>query len=142
MWICPNCEEVHEDNFDTCCNCSYVKENDDKELQYSQLDLYNKANKLCAESKYDEAVKVYKRIIDNYPDSSEADYSKLHIEAIKNAVITNGYNISSNIPFMLTTAHSLDGYFVKNTIEIITAECCYGINIFKDMLTGITDTIG
>ena len=43
---------------------------------------------------------------------------------------------------ILTTAPALEGYRITETIEIITAECVFGINVFQDMLTALTDIFG
>jgi uncharacterized protein YbjQ (UPF0145 family) len=45
-------------------------------------------------------------------------------------------------PVILTTAPYLDGYRVTQTLDIITAECVFGINIFRDMLTALSDVFG
>jgi uncharacterized protein YbjQ (UPF0145 family) len=41
-----------------------------------------------------------------------------------------------------TTAPYLEGYRVTKTIEVITAECVYGMNIFRDMFASATDFFG
>lgn len=43
---------------------------------------------------------------------------------------------------ILTTEHSMDEYRVVERIEIITAECVFGMNIFKDFFAGIRDIFG
>lgn len=43
---------------------------------------------------------------------------------------------------ILTTAPSLDGYKVVETLDIVTAECAFGMNIFRDFFAGITDVVG
>ena len=42
----------------------------------------------------------------------------------------------------LTTSHFLEGYKVTKTIDIITAECVFGMNIFKDFFAAVTDFFG
>lgn len=42
----------------------------------------------------------------------------------------------------LTTAPSFDGFLTSETLEIIKAECVFGMNIFKDILAGVTDVVG
>jgi uncharacterized protein YbjQ (UPF0145 family) len=41
-----------------------------------------------------------------------------------------------------TTAPWLEGYRVTKTIEVITAECVFGMNIFRDMFASVTDFFG
>ena len=39
---------------------------------------------------------------------------------------------------LLITETSLSSYRVAERIEIITAECVFGMNVFRDMFAGIT----
>jgi len=41
-----------------------------------------------------------------------------------------------------TTAPSLDGYRVTQTLEVITAECVLGMNVFRDIFASLTDFFG
>lgn len=57
--------------------------------------------------------------------------------------------IPANVPrerhheyVILTTAPWLEGYRVVETVEIVTSECVYGMNIFRDFAAGITDALG
>ena len=43
---------------------------------------------------------------------------------------------------ILTTIPNLEGYKVTKTLEIVTAECVFGMNLFKDFLAGLTDIFG
>lgn len=43
---------------------------------------------------------------------------------------------------LLTTAPTLDGYRVTETLDVITAECVLGMNIFKDIMAGLSDVFG
>ncbi len=43
---------------------------------------------------------------------------------------------------ILTTSNYLEGYKVLVTIEIITAECVFGMNIFRDLFAGLRDVVG
>jgi uncharacterized protein YbjQ (UPF0145 family) len=43
---------------------------------------------------------------------------------------------------IITTAPSIEGYRVTDTIEIVSAECAYGINIFRDFFVGVSDIVG
>jgi len=42
----------------------------------------------------------------------------------------------------LTTAPNLEGFRIVKTIEIVTAECVYGLNIFRDFFAGLSDLFG
>lgn len=41
-----------------------------------------------------------------------------------------------------TTAHSLEGYVVTETLDVISSECVLGMNIFKDFFTAVSDVVG
>lgn len=43
---------------------------------------------------------------------------------------------------IVTTTPSLDGYRVTKVVDVISAECVFGMNIFKDFFTGLTDFFG
>lgn len=43
---------------------------------------------------------------------------------------------------IVTTEMSLDGYNILERIDIITSECVFGMNIFRDMFAGIRDIFG
>jgi uncharacterized protein YbjQ (UPF0145 family) len=43
---------------------------------------------------------------------------------------------------LLTTAHTVEGFKLRKTHDIVTSECVYGMNIFKDILASFTDVIG
>jgi len=64
---------------------------------------------------------------------------------------TEGSNLGSEEPFdysgfdadsILLTTESNPNLSIENRIEIISAECVFGMNLIKDMLAGITDIIG
>ena len=42
----------------------------------------------------------------------------------------------------LTTAQALDGYRVTKTLEVITAECVFGMNFLRDFFSSFTDFFG
>lgn len=43
---------------------------------------------------------------------------------------------------IVTTAPHIEGYKVSKTLDIVTAECVFGMNILSDFLTSITDVFG
>lgn len=43
---------------------------------------------------------------------------------------------------IVTTTHNIDGYKVVKTIDIVSAECVFGMNIFKDFFMGASDFFG
>lgn len=43
---------------------------------------------------------------------------------------------------ILTTANGLDGFRVSRTIDIVTAECVFGMNVLRDFFAAMTDFFG
>ncbi len=43
---------------------------------------------------------------------------------------------------ILTTAPTIEGYRVVETLEIVSAECAYGMNFFKDFFASVRDVVG
>ncbi|NIN00865.1 MAG: heavy metal-binding domain-containing protein [candidate division Zixibacteria bacterium] len=52
------------------------------------------------------------------------------------------YSDSFKEKLILTTAPSIEGYKVAETLEIVTAECVFGVNVFRDFFGGISDFFG
>lgn len=50
--------------------------------------------------------------------------------------------ISREIDSILLTTEAASNLKVIRRIEIITAECAYGMNVFKDLFAGIRDIVG
>ena len=43
---------------------------------------------------------------------------------------------------ILTTSYEVAGHTIESEIDVITAQCAYGMNIFKDFFAGIRDLVG
>lgn len=43
---------------------------------------------------------------------------------------------------MVTTTPSVAGYSVTKVIDVISAECVFGMNVFKDFFTAVSDIFG
>ena len=43
---------------------------------------------------------------------------------------------------ILTTSSNLEGYRVTEHIDIVSSECVFGMNVFKDMFAGFRDFFG
>jgi len=47
------------------------------------------------------------------------------------------------LPYVvLTTTPTLPGYRIERVLDIISAECAYGMNIFRDFFAGVRDIVG
>lgn len=99
---------------------------------------------------YVKAEELYCSIISEYPDSVEAGYAKSQLENISkdkvcvkvtNPFVGDADSLKIN-EIILTTTPSIAGYEVISTIDVITAECVFGMNIFKDMFASLSDIFG
>ena len=43
---------------------------------------------------------------------------------------------------MLTTSHTLQGIEVTKYLGVVSAECAYGMNMFKDMFANVRNLVG
>lgn len=43
---------------------------------------------------------------------------------------------------IVSTAQAIDGYKATKQLGVVTAECVFGLNLFKDFFTSITDVFG
>jgi uncharacterized protein YbjQ (UPF0145 family) len=115
-----------------------------KELFQNAYDLHYKKNQ------FDEALDLYKKLIDQFPQSEEAKYAQNQIDNInqmsqfeKEKHLNKTENNTDVFPnVILTTAPFLEGYSVIETLQIITSECVFGMNIFRDIFASITDLVG
>lgn len=47
---------------------------------------------------------------------------------------------ASNV--ILTTSYQVAGAEIEREVDILTAECAYGMNVFRDMFAGVRDFFG
>lgn len=43
---------------------------------------------------------------------------------------------------IVTTSSQLEGFRVIETLDVVTAECVFGMNIFRDLFAGVRDFFG
>lgn len=58
------------------------------------------------------------------------------------ALIDESYRIIRSPSEVILTTETASNLKVIKRLDVITAECAYGMNIFKDILTNLTDTFG
>lgn len=58
------------------------------------------------------------------------------------AAVKNKLVLQAARSIKLSTTPEIAGYVVDETLEIVTAECVFGIGVFKDFLTGMSDFFG
>lgn len=61
------------------------------------------------------------------------EYEDINAENQLNAVVAG---------MIISTAPSIEGYRITQTIDVITSECVFGLNFFKDFFTAVTDFFG
>ncbi len=133
--------------------------------------LYKFAYKLhYEEENIDEALKIYNRIIIEFPNTKETEYAKTQIKVIEtmNQDKRNRLN-NSNVSFeelvsayqkenqdnfqvegleeklrtlIITTTNHIDGYKIKRYIDIHSVEIVMGTGIFSESITEINDLMG
>lgn len=59
--------------------------------------------------------------------AAEIDKRK-HIEAVRSVIVT--------------TAPSVEGFRIVRSLDVVSSEYALGLNVFKDILTAVTDTFG
>ncbi len=64
------------------------------------------------------------------------------IEAEKREAKAKQAEIDRQINTVLLTTEVASEMQIKERIEIITAECAFGMNIFKDLFAGVRDVVG
>lgn len=70
---------------------------------------------------------------DNDARMSESTIQKREIETTRNNAIE---------AVLLTTETYPEGLKITKRIEIVTAECAFGMNVFKDLFAGVRDIVG
>lgn len=107
---------------------------------------YQLAESFRESSDLDSAKRLYEEIIDKDPDSKEAGFATFRINNLDIPKTEGGesshVDINEILSVVLTTAPTLEGFKVSKTVDIITAECAFGMNLFADFFTSMTDVFG
>jgi hypothetical protein len=168
MWKCQQCGEEVEDTFNICWNCSTGKDGTPfvEELYKRAHDLHHMSHNL------DRAMELYKQIIEQFPESPEAQHARTQIESIEEAIASqeareepprhrfdNGKNANEpqvdeqssisqhqNVPKSLMTRYA-DAYLVAQTQTAIggvikTIGIILGVIIFLTGLVMLTQIDG
>lgn len=101
---------------------------------------------------FDGAEEGYKQVISRFPESQEACYARTQLDVLERDREKLARKLAGELqypyvpeyqgPVILTTAPSLEGYRIVKTLEVITAECAFGMNIFRDVFAAVTDIFG
>lgn len=103
---------------------------------------YNKKIELANE--------LYNTVINEYPKSNEAKYAldqlvnleKEKFKPIKYIVEDENIKKKKIDSIILTTTNSIEGYKVIKNLDIVAAECAFGMNIIEDLFTSFSDVFG
>jgi uncharacterized protein YbjQ (UPF0145 family) len=64
------------------------------------------------------------------------------IDEFINENIKDGLSNEDIVHILLTTSSQIDGLTITKYIDIITSECAFGMNVFKDFFAGVSDFFG
>ena len=76
----------------------------------------------------------------NYSEKAEARYSEVearYAEKVEAELLRD-----AGIDAILLTTETAPNLNITERIEIVTAECAFGMNIFKDLFAGVRDIVG
>lgn len=120
---CPSCEVYNSAEDSECWKCKRKITEEEKSEAINADD----ANRSERESDLKEE---RSRVIDIARETE--DWSNVSDEVI--------WSEENNIP--LTTSYMLASSEIESEIKIITAEVAYGMHIFKDLFSSVTDLVG
>ena len=60
----------------------------------------------------------------------------------KDPILVEQYEQDKKINSIMLTTETAPNLNIKQRIEVITAECAFGMNIFRDLFSGVRDFVG
>ncbi len=112
----------------TCPKCGYVRRPEDTAPSYE----CPKCGVIYA--KFDAAIDLKNRIL---RAQATGNWVGIPRESIPREFWVHA---AATIP--ISTTPTIPGYEITAAMDVISAECAYGMNIFKDFFAGITDAVG
>jgi uncharacterized protein YbjQ (UPF0145 family) len=123
-----------------------------KEKKLTATEFYKEAYDLHYTTKnLKKAKDLYELLLSAFPVSKEAEYARSQLRNIDSAVSKFGDSILDSVPkkeiskvtkVILTTSNNIPNIKNYEIIEIISAECVFGLNLFKDFFIGVRDVFG
>ena len=88
-----------------------------------------------------ELINLKQEVLDDYePDiSSLENYSQ---QEFRDEVHATEESLKEIEKVILTTAFKVSNHEIDYEIDVITSECVYGVNLFRDMFSSIRDLVG
>ena len=114
------------------------------------IDIYKRAYSAhFYDHQFLEAIRSYRELIAKFPASPEAQTAEEQIAACKRELAAQGVTLADDdtprdlaSEVILTSAQFIEGYVVNQTVDIVGAECVFGMNVFRDLFAGIRDVVG
>jgi uncharacterized protein YbjQ (UPF0145 family) len=95
------------------------------------------------------AIELLELPIQQHPETDAAEQARSHLFNLKHpeqAREADEFDLMEADPrlrrIVLTTTDSIPGYETTQVLEIITAECVLGLNLFADFLASVRDVVG
>jgi uncharacterized protein YbjQ (UPF0145 family) len=106
--------------------------------------MFEEAMNLIKSNNTDEAIKVFNKILNIFPTSDEAkrtceELNKLGIDSKYENTIELNKKLNNII---VTTSSFIPNYKIEDILDIVSAEVVLGMNIFKDLISSISDVVG
>ena len=127
---CPHCygEIYVEKKVNTCKHCGKTSVYRDDKLQIDET-LILEADRDLREKVLEADRELREKVEEAKKSGDWSDISHSDIDSAAAGII-------------LTTSYSVARREIESEIEILTAECVFGMNIFKDFLAGVRDIFG
>ncbi len=112
----------------TCPKCNYTRQPTDTAPAYE-----------CPScgivyAKFDAAAELKARI---FRARSSGDWSGIARDAIPPE-----YHAQAAAQLIASTTHQIPGREILGIVDVVSAQCAFGMNIVKDVLAGVTDAVG
>lgn len=94
------------------------------------------------------AIELLEAVIEQHPGSDAAEQARAYLFNLKNPAATESLEDGGPIPdprvahIILTTTSTIPGYEMSAVVEIVTAECVLGMNLFADFFASVRDVVG
>lgn len=139
MWTCKNCGEIHDNNFESCWNCGSEKADCDSEQENLEKALMDRAAELENHKNDEDAIEIYRQVMELFPGTESANHASQKISMILSQKSKTECFIP---PVIVVTSERIPNCTNLKVIDIVSGECCLGISIMDDFLTGIRDIVG
>jgi uncharacterized protein YbjQ (UPF0145 family) len=128
--VCPDCGRVNPSDSEECWKCKRPITDEERQSAIAQARAKQDAKDLEQDAQdkaqHDEELKLVKLA------KESGDWSEVPADLISRE--------ARNI--ILTTSFEVAGRQIDREIEILTSECVYGMNVFRDLFAAVRDVFG